>query len=411
MTIAFQCSGCSATLKVPDTMAGRRGRCPKCGTVNLIQAAGQLQASAPPPKAPPTRAPKAAPAPNGAEDEGEAGGQDAARPRKAKKKRGNRTLLFVGLGCGALLLLCMGIGGTGTFLWWYLSSPIGDELSYMPGNCEVLASIRVDQLLASDAYKQVEKEVPQLKQAVGGGEAEKEIGLQLSNIERVVVGGSMSKKEPPVVAIRTKQAVKAEDLIAKLKGKSFTGAKVGSYTLYEAPGADGDAFCVAKKNLVVFGSAKALRDVLQRNKKPDFPAGLSAAMKEADFSKTIAVAAAAPQTSGSPAPGPGGFPLGGAAALGSFKGAEGMVFQAKVSSDVSLTFIALCKDADAAKDAKKKIDEGLTQLKQAPMIPKDISSAIDVKTSVSGRKVTATTDVKVAPLIKAYKNMAGGMMK
>jgi hypothetical protein len=411
MTIAFQCPGCGATLKVPDTMAGRRGRCPKCGTVNQLPAAGgQLQTAPSPPKsAAPSRAPKPAPAPDVADDEQEAAEEKAPRPRKGKKKRGNRTMLFVGLGCGALLLLCMGLGGTGAFLWWYLSSPIGEEMTYMPNNCEVIASIRLDQLLASDAYKQVEKEVPMLKQAVSGGEAEKEIGLQISNVERIVVGGQLGGGGQPVVAVRLKQAVKAEDLTGKIKGKSFTSAKVGSYTLYETPGGNGDGFCVAKPKLIVFGPAKSLREVLQRNKKPDLSPKLSTAMKEADFSKTIVVAAAAPkQGAGKPA-NIGGLPIGGNPFAGD-DDVDGVVVQVKVATDVSITLVAICKDSATATVAKRKIDEGLTKAKAMPNIPPEIGKALDVKSSVSGRKVTLTTDIKVAPMIKAVKNMAGGFM-
>jgi phage FluMu protein Com len=413
MTIAFQCSGCGVTLKVPDTSAGRRGKCPKCATVNLIPAVGgQVQTAPPTPRAAP-RAAKPAPAPDVPDEGEEAGAPPEPRPRrKGAKKRRSRMMLFVGLGCGgALLLLCLGVGA-GVGIWWYTSSPIGDELTYMPGNCEVLASIRVDQLLASDAYKQIEKEVPQLKQAVAGGDAEKEMGLQLSNIERVVIGGALGNRDKPVVVVRTKQAVKAEDMVGKIKGKSFTGTKVGSYTLYESGGATGDGFCVAKKNLVLFGTSAALRLVLQRDKKPDFPAGLSAAMKEADFSKTIAVAVAPLQTSGAPAPPLGGFPMGGAMAFGQSKEVDGVVIQAKVASDISLSFLVLCKDAATATATKKKLDEELPKLKTNPMVPADLKSALDIKSSVSGRKLTATMEIKVAPLIKAVKNLGpllGGM--
>jgi hypothetical protein len=415
MTIAFECSNCGATLRVPDTSAGRRGRCPKCSTINLIPGAGgQVQATPPAAKSAPTRAAKPAPAPD-VPDEGEEAGAAEARPRRKAKKKGNRVLLFVGLGCGAALLLtCLGVGA-GVGIWWYTSSPIGDELTYMPGNCEILASIRVDQLLASDAYKQVEKEVPQLKDAIAGGAAEKEMGLTLSNIERVVVGGALGNRDQPVVVIRTKSAVKAEDMVGKIKGKTFTGTKVGSYTLYETSGATGDAFCVPKKNLILYGSSASLRLVLKRDKKPDFPAGLSAAMKEADFSKTIAVAIAPLQTSGAAAPplgGRGGFPMGPAMPFGQTKDLEGMVVQAKVATDISLAVIMVCKDAATAADAKKKLDEALPQLKSNPMLPADLKGALDFKASVSGKKLTLSSEIKVAPLIKAVKNfgpMFGGM--
>jgi phage FluMu protein Com len=415
MTIAFQCSSCGATLKVPDTMAGRRGKCPKCATVNAIPGAGgQLQTAPSPAKAAPARAPKEAPAPDAADEGEEAGGAPEPRPRrKGAKKRGSRTLLFVGLGCGALLLLtCLGVG-VGVGIWWYTSSPIGDELTYMPGSCEYIASVRVDQLLASDAYKQVENEVPQLKQALAGGGAEQEVGLSLSNVERVVVGGPLSKRDEPVVAVRTKQPVKAEDLTGKIKGKSFTAAKEGSYTIYETPGG-GSAFCVAKKNLVLFGSGAALRVVLRRNKKPDIPANLSAAMKETDFKQTIAVAFVPPQQSGTIAPplgGRGGLPFGGPVAVGPPPGAEWGVLQGKVGADISLNLVVQCKSPADAADIKRKIDEGMALVRQLPGGLKDLSGAIEVRASATGPKMTATATVKVAPLVQAAKKMPGAMVK
>jgi hypothetical protein len=409
MTIAFQCSSCGVTLRVPDTSAGRRGKCPKCATVNLIpDAGGHVQAAPPVPKAA-----KPAPAPDVADEGEEVGGASEARPRrKGAKKRKNRTMLFVGLGCGgALLLLCMGVA-TGVGIWWYTSSPVGDELAYMPDNCEIVASIQVDQLLKSNAYKQIENEVPQLKQALAGGDAVKEIGLELSNIERVVIGGALGGRDKPVVVVRTKQAVKADDMVGKIKGKSFTNRKVGPYTLYESGGATGDAFCVPKKNLVLYGTGAALQLVLQRNKKPDFPAGLNAALKEADFSKTITMALAPLQKSG-PTPGfGGGLPMGGAMPFGKSDEVECMVVQAKVATDISLSVLVLCKDAATATATKKKLDEELPKLKSSPMVPADLKSALDIKATTSGRKLTATMDIKVAPLIKAVKNlgpMFGGM--
>lgn len=48
MSIDFQCSGCSKTLRVPDEHLGKQARCPQCQTVNVIQPGGQ-------PAVPPTK--------------------------------------------------------------------------------------------------------------------------------------------------------------------------------------------------------------------------------------------------------------------------------------------------------------------------------------------------------------------
>lgn len=42
MPIEFLCKTCDTTLRVPDEHAGKQARCPKCQTLNLIQA-GSLQ--------------------------------------------------------------------------------------------------------------------------------------------------------------------------------------------------------------------------------------------------------------------------------------------------------------------------------------------------------------------------------
>jgi DNA-directed RNA polymerase subunit RPC12/RpoP len=38
VAIEFSCSGCGTTLRVPDEHAGKQARCPKCQSLNLIQA-------------------------------------------------------------------------------------------------------------------------------------------------------------------------------------------------------------------------------------------------------------------------------------------------------------------------------------------------------------------------------------
>jgi len=46
MPISVQCTQCGKTLKVPDTMAGKRGKCPGCGAVIAIPGAGGMQPAA-----------------------------------------------------------------------------------------------------------------------------------------------------------------------------------------------------------------------------------------------------------------------------------------------------------------------------------------------------------------------------
>ena len=55
-TISFPCYACNQVLKVGGDKAGKRGKCPKCGTMLTIPIASAVEA-APPPAAPPRAAP------------------------------------------------------------------------------------------------------------------------------------------------------------------------------------------------------------------------------------------------------------------------------------------------------------------------------------------------------------------
>jgi DNA-directed RNA polymerase subunit RPC12/RpoP len=68
MPIEFACSSCQQTVRVADAAAGKKGKCPKCGTILDIPnasptAPGASAAAAPRPKPAPAAAPKPAPKP------------------------------------------------------------------------------------------------------------------------------------------------------------------------------------------------------------------------------------------------------------------------------------------------------------------------------------------------------------
>ena len=67
MAIRVQCGSCGATMNVKDELAGKRGKCPKCGAVIDVPAAGGSPVEAGPPPAP-GAAPAAASMPAGTSD-------------------------------------------------------------------------------------------------------------------------------------------------------------------------------------------------------------------------------------------------------------------------------------------------------------------------------------------------------
>src|SRR6476660_1681317 len=62
-TISFQCYSCNQVLKVGGEKAGKKGKCPKCGTMLTIPIASTVQAETPPAPKPPPPAPKPPPMP------------------------------------------------------------------------------------------------------------------------------------------------------------------------------------------------------------------------------------------------------------------------------------------------------------------------------------------------------------
>jgi hypothetical protein len=115
MPISITCQ-CGKKLGVPDEMAGKKVKCPACQSiVNVPGGAAASEVAAGKPKA------KAA-----AEDDGDEG------PAPKKKARGNgdekkssKTMMYVGIGAGLLLVgcCCLGVAGGGGWFFFFRSSP------------------------------------------------------------------------------------------------------------------------------------------------------------------------------------------------------------------------------------------------------------------------------------------------
>ena len=422
MPISFRCSSCAQVLKVADTLAGGKGKCPKCGAVLLIPGTKTEAPKAParpearkarPPqpaiieeKAVPMR-PRAAKAPS---DDGDAVEEAVPRSRdvRKKKKRKSSPLLLFGLlggSCALLLVMCSGVGG---LAWWYFfSGGIDDDLKFMPNNCRMVASIRLDQLMKSDVFQELKREVPDVSRAMSDADKSKELGLGVDDIDQIVVGVGTGPKDF-IAVVHTKKAVTAAELRSKDPNVKYTESKVGKYLLLEPQDAFSPAFCVVDSKCILVGDKAAMRSVLSRDKKPEFSTNLQAAIKEVDFSKTIAFAIDTQSAAST---------LGGAADLGFFGGKNDMLSslekttalaaQAKIASDVRIDLTLICKDAASANDIKKLIDGFLVMGRGNKMMPKEINDLLELHLKVDGNKVTGNNTFKVGPLIKAYKQQKG----
>lgn len=103
--IQFACGKCGIQVSVSDEMAGRSGRCPKCGTVMRIPAASQPVSAPPPAPLPAPRAPVTVPTKPFQTPVGPA--------RPARRRRVIVALIGVVFGAAAVLATLYGIGRLG----------------------------------------------------------------------------------------------------------------------------------------------------------------------------------------------------------------------------------------------------------------------------------------------------------
>jgi hypothetical protein len=419
MAITFACPGCKQTYRVPDDVAGRKTQCKKCGMMLLVPSA--VTRPAPPPAAPIAPTPMAPPTP---EAVWENVTQAPAEPAPRIVKRRSRKKLFILLGAAFLVLgLCLA-SGVGVGLWWYFSpSGPGDELKYMPDNCQMLASVRVEQILKSDAYAELKREVPEAEELL---KKEPKLLLPLDDIAVISMGLSFKDADNAIVVIQTKSAVSAADIKSHRKNESYKEVQVGRYTLYEG---NSEAFCIAESKLVVFGKAAAVRKVLERDKKPELSEGMKAAIKQVDFSKSMVVAintkgvelpkSSDPAGPANPVPGPIDLPDITKNLENLIKEIEGVGLELQVRADMETTFTLICQDSKTAEDYRKLIDGIMVLVKKIAMLvekdeatAKELGDSFDAwKCSTSGNKVVLKGKSKVGPLIKLYKDAEKGKLK
>jgi hypothetical protein len=215
----------------------------------------------------------------------------------------------------------------------------------------------------------------------------------MEDVEHFLVGipkGGSGNNE--VVVLRTTKAIKATDIVAAKQGSSFKEEKVNGNTVYHSDRGS-MSFCVAESKVVIYGQLDRVKEVLERNKKPRFTTGLETALKQADFSDTIAFAADVREVGQ-------GFALGPMTR----ENTEGVAGSIQIKSDVRARVIALCKDSQSAADIKKWLDGELENFKKiAPGVLQKILD--DVSISTSGSKVQGKLQFKVGGLVKAVRDI------
>ncbi len=429
MSITFSCTGCGRTLKVADELAGRKAKCPQCQAILYIPA-GPAAAVTPAPAAPERRRIAPVPPPEEYDDRAPGGDyEEEARPISRRRKKKKSMLVPVLLIVGAGILLLGGVAVGAFFVLPMIFGGGSEDLYFMPDNTQMVGQVRVEQILNSDALKQVWTAFPDAKKSFDQAST-KESGVEANNFDRMYFGVStvnFSGANPPayIMVMHFKNGVKLEDLEAGMKKSNanltFTETKVGKYTMInvkappvtfnfpgqkvQAPPAPTSlyALCMPNDREAVMGSTAALQAVLTRDKKPDVNDKLQAAINQTDFNASIAFAANVK----------GGFPQAASGAgssnpipLGKVNGLSASI---KIGSDVDVNVTALCQDGTAAGELSGKLKLAIVEgKKQFGKLPPELADLVNIEPQVSGSNVTISKTIKVAPIINLVKNQQKG---
>lgn len=388
MPITFGCPGCAKQFKVPDEMAGRASRCTQCGTPLVVPgspAAVAVWQPAPQPVAPAMAL--AAPAPAAYEV------VDAAAPG-SRRFQVSRKMLIMG-GAGVLGVVLLGAVVWGGYKLFFGGSGLGDEVKYLPNNCQMIVAVRPEPILNSDAYKNIKKEVPTW-------EPEKDIeqlaGIPVSNMQQVIIGVSAGadNNQDAVFVIKTVKTVSADDIKSKKTGITPQETKVRDITLYEV---FGQAWCLPDSKTVLIGKGDTLKKVLERDKPAELSDGLRGALKDADFSKSLTMAMDSKEMYAKMKKSGVDFEkawekIGIANPMGDI---DGGAYQVDVGKDIKFQSVMLCKDSKTAEDIKKISDGMAAFLKR--LLPK-YDSFETWESSVSGARVHGSMTIKTESVVK-----------
>ena len=335
------CPGCGTQLKAPENAVGKKAKCKKCHAVFTISAdtvqqpamaqqqfqpqapayqppmpqqqpmpqhqpmpqqqpsqlqshapqqmPGQAQGYAPPMPGgyqdPQHMPPAGAPTPNPYGDDQDDFDKDRrsrrGRGRNAKKK-GFPVMLVVLLGVGGVFLITFVVLGI-IFLPGILGGG-SSATQYLPDDSNILISVRVKQLLDSDAFDDLSDELPGDFVTKMYLEAEKNIGIHPSAIDTVTVAGNGGNNNM-IFLVRTHKAYTARDILDNRNVDDTETETVNGKKIYKT--GNNVCFCEVERNTFLFGQFDTLDDVLGRKKAPDLSDDMRTALGRVNYSSTI----------------------------------------------------------------------------------------------------------------------------
>lgn len=279
----------------------------------------------------------------------------------------------------------------------------------LPADSEFVMSVNVKQVLDSDIIKKYALE--QLKQALQGNDARKfltDLGLDpLKDVDKVVLGGSGKDQSDAKVLMVVhgkfdpEKLFKAAEAQTKKDPDHFSLVKDGKDVMFKYQPDNGNPVygtVVDDKTVVAGSDKKMITTALAAagGTKPTLSKDLTTLIGRMDDKASLWMAAVVKdKLNNVKLPGGGG---GNPNVQGQLAKMETVTAVVRVTADIGLDVTLGMKDADAADELGKTIEEGLTQLKgllpflaaQNPQMKPLVEASKSLKSDIKDKSVTIT---------------------
>jgi hypothetical protein len=310
MPITFSCPKCSGTLRVPDAMAGKQGKCPKCKSMFSIPGGAPAAAQAGASRKP-AAAEEAVSVPVVDEDDVPVlGDDDDDRPRRRRDRdrdddyddddrgrgrrrgrdrgddvddeadedrprrrpgSGRKIVKWVVISAGSVVVL----GAAAFLLWYLLKSPDVDE-RWLPDNTFMVRCENFDRIRDSSMAKSLEWTGQGNSEAIYGGGVPRWLGLKGANISKLIT--VMAEKANPYYIIHLTESKSGKDIASRAEG-TYEESTIGKHTVFVKKGGT-EAYALPLGRLLLAGHKDDLKKVLERDGKAKLSDDMRTAIKK-----------------------------------------------------------------------------------------------------------------------------------
>ncbi|MDW8264426.1 MAG: hypothetical protein RMJ52_03735 [Gemmataceae bacterium] len=310
--------------------------------------------------------------------------------------------------------VCVVVVGLAYWLFSSWGGSLSRDLQYLPDNCHIIGSLRIEQIRTSPSWnylktelsKELAKDLP-METDQFSSLVENLIGVPVDQVAQVIVGGTLGSDMTPdlVVVIRTNKPVTTSQIEGRKKELSFQKVSVGKHTVYAASDV---AFCVPEQQVVLWAkSADTFKKILERTGRPQISDGMQQALKQIDFSQSLALAInykdlGAVLAQAAKSTGPVMFDVN---EIFDFNWSLATTYQIQLDKTISLVSTAICRDKEAARESKVLADAMLVLLKRLKIFSKELQDILaSYECNVSGTTATMKLTATPEQLVGLVKN-------